>query len=117
MAYPIWQRWDNYDPLEAFWDQVDFTGNCWVWQGFKDPDGYGSYGSKKLLKAYSWGKRAHKIAYLSLGGHIPKDHVLDHTCRNRACVNPAHLEPVTTGENTRRGAKARKSSKRLSGSR
>lgn len=34
---------------------------------------------------------------------LPSDMVLDHLCRVRHCVNPLHLEPVTAGENVRRG--------------
>jgi hypothetical protein len=47
--------------------------------------------------------RAHRFAYELLVGPIPEGLVIDHLCRNRRCVNPAHLEPVTAEENWRRG--------------
>ena len=46
---------------------------------------------------------AHRLAYEVLIGPIPKGLELDHLCRNRACYNPWHLEPVTHKENVRRG--------------
>ena len=47
---------------------------------------------------------AHRVAYESLVGPIPEGLQLDHLCRNRTCVNPDHLEPVTPHENRRRAA-------------
>jgi hypothetical protein len=49
----------------------------------------------------------HRFAYELLVGPIPAGLVLDHLCRNRLCVNPNHLEPVTNSENPRRGRVAR----------
>jgi hypothetical protein len=46
---------------------------------------------------------AHRISYEHFVGPIPKGLFIDHLCRMRACVNPGHLEPVTTLENARRG--------------
>jgi hypothetical protein len=68
---------------------------CWLWDG-SGPDGYGS--------AWWGGKlhRAHRLVYEMAVGPIPKGLGLDHTCRVRCCVNPAHLEPVTQRENIRR---------------
>lgn len=48
-------------------------------------------------------RRVHRIVYEELVGPIPEGLQLDHLCRNRACANPSHLEPVTQRENGRRG--------------
>lgn len=74
---------------------------CWLWQGARDVDGYG------LLRSGRPMRRAHRFAYEAVIGPIPKGLQLDHLCRVRNCVNPAHLEPVTGRENLRREAAAR----------
>ena len=72
---------------------------CWIWNAARDRHGYGhiKVGGRlgRLL-------RAHRVAYELLVGPIPEGLQLDHLCRVRSCINPAHLEPVTSGENTRR---------------
>jgi hypothetical protein len=73
------------------------SGQCWQWQGLKTENGYGSFSLRH--KNYA----AHRISYTALIGVIPDGLTLDHLCRNRSCVNPFHLEPVTIGENVRRG--------------
>lgn len=49
---------------------------------------------------------AHRFSYELHVGPIPEGLVIDHLCRNRLCVNPDHLEPVTSQENVRRGHEA-----------
>lgn len=88
------------DPAARFWAKVDRTTGdaCWPWTARLDRDGYGT-----LKMPTGRSIRAHRFAYELLVGPIPEGLVIDHLCRNRRCVNPAHLEPVTAEENWRRG--------------
>lgn len=82
---------------------VDEKTGCWVWQHSKFVDGYGyiyCVAQKRKLKA-------HRVVYEEVKGSIPDGLHLDHLCRNRLCVNPDHLEPVTQAVNTRRGDAAK----------
>jgi hypothetical protein len=69
---------------------------CWIWTGAHTPRGYGQW-SEGGRKVY-----AYRFAYEQLIGPIPAGLQIDHLCRNPACVNPDHLEPVTSAENLRR---------------
>src|SRR5580698_2584776 len=81
---------------QRFWRLVEKTESCWNWKGGKT-NGYGCFQIAKV------NFRAHRLAYELLRGPIPTGLHLDHLCRNRSCVNPDHLEPVTQRENTLRG--------------
>ena len=85
---------------ERFWEKVDRRGpdECWEWTASRTHRGYGRIRSEVGRHAH-----AHRVAYELLVGPIPEGLVIDHLCRNRGCVNPAHLEPVTAEENHRRG--------------
>lgn len=85
------------DPDDRFWSRVDKSGECWIWTAGKNSAGYGQF-SLRRRTVY-----AHRYAYERLRGPIPDGLELDHLCRVRACVNPAHLEPVTRRENQLRG--------------
>lgn len=78
--------------FKRFWDKVLVGDECWEWQAALR-QGYGSF-AMAHHSCY-----AHRIAYEMLVGPIPKGLDIDHLCRNRRCVNPAHLEPVTRRTN------------------
>lgn len=84
-------------------DYIVNERGCWVWQKSLDSNGYGLIlqGRRKPHL------RAHRVFYEAAHGPIPEGLEPDHTCRNRACCNPDHLEPVTRAENVRRGDKTK----------
>lgn len=84
---------------ERFFSKVWFTDGCWLWIGAMYSNGYGHFATSSPRKDHL----AHRFAYERLVGSIPVGLTLDHLCRNRACVRPDHLEPVTQEVNNRRG--------------
>lgn len=84
--------------IRRFWAKVEKTDQgCWLWTGALTC-GYGAFGIGR--KMY----RAHRVAYTLQHGPIPGElDDMDHLCRVSRCCNPDHLEPVTHGENLRRG--------------
>jgi hypothetical protein len=84
----------------------DETTGCWLWTRPLKPNGYGS----AYLPTNGWRLTktvyAHRLAYELFVGAIPDGKQLDHLCRVRHCVNPAHLEPVMAKQNQQRGKRA-----------
>lgn len=72
-------------------------GSCMVWASTINSNGYGTINVKSKTK------RVHRVAYELARGPIPDGLSLDHLCRNRACINPDHMEPVTRQVNSLRG--------------
>lgn len=93
---------------ERFWAQVNKNGPipehkpelgpCWLWTGhIVTGKGYGR------IRVYGKYQKAHRVSYELFVSLVPEGLQLDHLCRVRHCVNPAHLEPVTNKENGLRG--------------
>lgn len=76
---------------------VVVPSSCWIWIANTTHDGYGMVAIGKS-KAYT-----HVFEFEKHRGPKPKGLELDHLCRNRACCNPEHLEPITHRENILRG--------------
>ena len=97
---PRWQPKPRI-PLEArFWAKVRKSpdpGGCWIWTGSKSEGRYGSFNVAGVIRP------AHCVAYELATGPIPDGAELDHLCRQKLCVRPDHLEPVTHKVNVLRG--------------
>lgn len=87
------------DRLIAFIDKLG-KDQCLVWRGGKGKRGYGRFWDKGRLYL------SHRWLYEQAKGHVPEGLQLDHTCKNKLCVNLNHLEAVTPSENTKRGPTA-----------
>jgi hypothetical protein len=94
---------DPSRPIARFMTMVVKQGDgCWRFTGPLGSHGYGVFGAANRL----W--RAHRFAYETTIGAVPDGLQLDHLCRNKWCVNPSHLEPVTGSENMLRRPASRK---------
>lgn len=103
-ATPIGSRLTSDDTLRSliFRSTAKTVSGCRIWTGFVHPNGYatcdvGSFDGHRLFRM------AHRVSFELENGPIANGLDLDHKCRDRSCVAPAHLEPVSHVENLRRG--------------
>src|SRR5258708_31744488 len=101
----FWPKVDKNGPIPEHRPEL---GPCWLWLGYITPntaDNRGGYGRFWLYRPGKPFKQipAHRYAYELLVGPIGDGLEPDHLCRNRSCVNPSHVEPVTRRENVLRG--------------
>ena len=75
--------------IERLERKIERSGDCWMWTGATSHGGYG------VVQASGRMECAHRVVYELLVGAIPDEADLHHKCRTTACVNPAHLEPLT----------------------
>lgn len=106
MAQPTDDRGRFVGRTEAdrFAELVDQTGECWLWTGKLSDDGYPLMKVKRdgvwtYVRAHRW---AWEAEHGPIGEGLTLDHMPERGCTSTACVRPAHLEPVTRAENTRR---------------
>lgn len=78
---------------ERLWSRIEMADGCWMWTGSRTRNGYGKVDIGRSSQV------AHRAVYTAVVGTIPLGMQLDHLCRNRRCVNPSHLEPVTPRTN------------------
>jgi hypothetical protein len=113
MKYPTRAEFDAYPPHGGSTPRqrllasyvIEATG-CWRWTKALTTVGYGHF---HFAGRYY---QAHRLMYVLHRGPTDAE-TIDHLCRNRWCVNPAHLEPVTHRENIRRGSRTRLNPERV----
>lgn len=91
------KQWARFEAKFA----VEPNTGCWLWTAGLDSHGYGQFGITNRRGGHL--SRSHRVIYEHFKGPIPDGLHLDHLCRQRCCVNPDHLEPVTNRENCLRG--------------
>ncbi|MEL7513641.1 MAG: HNH endonuclease signature motif containing protein [Pseudomonadota bacterium] len=85
--------------------RIDAESGCWLWQGPTSGTGRGGFYPRMSLDGQT--VAVHRVMAVHAFGYLHANRHVDHLCRNRLCVNPAHLEPITHKENCRRRDQAR----------
>jgi hypothetical protein len=97
MTTTAWRAFRDYENI--FWTHVNKSDGCWLWSGSTN-QGRGQF--NVMYRGRKYTVAAHVFSWVVLNGPVPGNLELDHTCNNKLCVRPDHLEPVTHRENLRR---------------
>lgn len=87
--------------------EINEFNECWIWHRRLDSRGYGVFSLKGKVIA------AHRFFFVLYKGPIPEGNSVHHTCQNPACVNPAHLEAMTSSEHRKVHAKLNRKTSKL----
>lgn len=96
----FWAKVDKNGPDGVHSQTGENLGPCWLWTAAMAGPGEEKYGHVSFGAGM---QRCHILTYEAARGPVPYGLVIDHLCRVRRCVNPSHLEAVTTRENLLRG--------------
>ena len=100
MGRPMGSGTDTRERFDSYWVPEPNSG-CWLWMNYLNAAGYGQiYALRKNGTKAS--RAAYKVGYELYKGPVPDGLELDHKCKQRSCVNPDHLEPVTRTVNVLR---------------
>lgn len=88
---------DKFEKIITPKISIHLRTGCWLWKAGRDTR------NKPVLYWNDKTNKAHRVIYEVLVGEVPEGLVLDHLCRDQSCVNPDHLEAVTSSENALRG--------------
>lgn len=95
-AYP--EKFYQQTVVDKFWARVQKTDTCWEWIGYRADTGYGRFLCDPSRRPFVL---AHRFSYELANGPVPEGLHVHHECRNRACVNPAHLRAVNRKDHVR----------------
>lgn len=86
--------------VQKIMDRIEIEGDCWIFRGYIDPNGYGRVTHGKVRRL------AHRVMFEAFVGPVMDGRVLHHKCETPACVRPSHLTPVTPLEHKREHARS-----------
>lgn len=87
--------------MDKILKKISYEGDCWVWTGCRNTDGYPKIGRKRDDGSFDFNVKGHRYVYEQTKGKIPEGMVVRHKCDNILCLNPEHLDIGTPMDNMR----------------